>query len=61
MRERQPPRTDTDQELEDQGELPLRVHHVVEADDVGVLQLLKQGDLADGRRGDAWFFSCVYK
>ena len=39
--------------LEDEREFAVGVEHVDEADDVGVLELLEQGDLADGRRRDA--------
>ena len=43
--------------LEDHVELVVRVHHVEELDHVGVLELLQQGDLADGRAGDALGFA----
>lgn len=38
--------------LEDEGELPVGVQDVVQADDVAVLQLLQQTDLAEGRGGN---------
>ena len=33
--------------LEDEGQLPVRVEDVVEADDIAVLQLLEQANLAE--------------
>lgn len=41
--------------LEDEHELALGVDDIVEGEDVGVLQLLHQGDLADGCGGCAFF------
>lgn len=48
------------EELEDEHELVLCVDHVVEGDDVFVLELFHQGDLADGRGWSALFRVEVY-
>ena len=42
----------TAEELEDEDELPVGVDDLSERDDVGVRQLLEDGDLSDGGRGD---------
>ena len=45
-------------ELEDEHELVLRVDHIMQADDVGMLKLLHDRDLADGRRRRALLGIC---
>lgn len=46
--------------LEDQDKLCLRVDHVVQTDDVDVLQLLHEGDFPDSSRGGSFFRIEVY-
>ncbi len=42
------------EKLEDEVQFLLLVHDILEADHVGVVQLLQDADLADGGRGHAW-------
>ncbi len=45
------------QELKHEEELAVTVEHLQEADNVGMVQLLEQGDLSNGRGWDAFTFT----
>ncbi len=45
------------QELKHKEELAVTVEHLQEADDVGMVQLLEQGDLSNGRGWDTFTFT----